>query len=86
MPTCSSYEEVAEVLSKELGLKKRLTRQCIAQTAKSGLRKVFNNAKKICPDLSTVEIILELCRVFELEGKDAEEFIRSFPTDIKTSC
>lgn len=85
MQTCSSYEEVAVELSRELGLKKRLTRQCIAQTAKSGLRKIYNNAKAICPELNTTEIILELCKIFNIEGKDAEEFIRSFPTDIKRS-
>ena len=70
-----SYEEIAQ----DLGI----TRQCVAQTAKSGLRKIYKNTKRMFPDLSPSEIADELCKVFSLTGKDRQEFLRSFPTDIK---
>ena len=57
MYMCSTYEEIAQ----ELGV----TRQCIAQTAISGLRKVFVNTQKLYPDLSPREIIQELCLTFK---------------------
>ena len=84
--SCTSYEEVALELSKELGLKRPLTRQTIAQTAKSGLRKIFYNAQEICPELSPKEILCDLCRIFGLEGKDADDFFKSFPKDILALC
>ena len=75
MYMCSTYEEIAQ----ELGV----TRQCIAQTAKSGLRKIYLNVKKLYPDLSPQEIAHEICITFNLTGKDQQEFLRAFPSDIK---
>lgn len=75
MRMCSSYEEIAQ----DLGV----TRQCVAQIAKSGLRKIYKNTKKLFPDLTPPEVADELCKVFSLTGKDRQEFLRSFPTDIK---